>query len=155
MIKKIKQHIKKHTQKLTQFSLKLPIQIRFVSFSVFLFMIGWGLGTDTYFSIYIQHIVGNPRGITAIGTILALAKLLFVIPIGNMNDHTNVKYLLLMGKILYVCCAILYFYAGLLMSWEVLLVATLLNGFASATTFTTYRSYYGKNANKRNNSQVF
>ena len=29
------------------------------------------------------------------------------------------------------------------------------NGFASATTFTTYRSYYGKNASKGNHSQVF
>jgi MFS family permease len=67
----------------------------------------------------------------------------------------NVKYLLLFGKILYVFCALLYFFAGLLFSPELLLIATLLNGFASATTFTTYRSYYGKSATKNNQNQVF
>jgi MFS family permease len=67
----------------------------------------------------------------------------------------NVKYLLLFGKILYVFCALLYFFAGLFFSRELLLMATLLNGFASATTFTTYRSYYGKSANKSDQNQVF
>jgi MFS-type transporter involved in bile tolerance (Atg22 family) len=118
-------------------------------------MIGRGLGTDTYFSLYIELIIGNTRGITAIGALLALMKLAFVIPIGNMNDHVNVKYLLLLGKILYVFCALLYFFAGLMSSWELLVLAVLLNGIASATTFTTYRSYYGKNAKKGNHSQVF
>ena len=132
-----------------------PIKIRFVSFSIFLFMIGRGLGTDTYFSLYVEQVIGNARGITAIGTILALTKLIFVIPIGNLNDHVNVKYLLLLGKILYVFCALLYFFAGILLSRELLLLATLLNGVASATTFTTYRSYYGKNAKKGNQNQVF
>jgi MFS family permease len=80
---------------------------------------------------------------------------MLVIPIGNMNDHENVKYLLLIGKILYIICAILFFFAGIFLSWELLLCATLLNGFASATTFTTYRSYYGKNARKSNQNQVF
>jgi MFS family permease len=151
MLKKIAHHTKTLTQKLVRF----PIQVRFISFSLFLFMIGWGLGTDTYFSLYVQGIIGNPRGVTAIGTVLALAKLALVIPIGNLNDHMNVKYLLLIGKILYVICAVLFFFAGLMMSWELLILATLLNGFASATTFTTYRSYYGKTAKKHNQSQIF
>jgi MFS family permease len=133
----------------------LPIKVRFVSVSVFLFMIGWGLGTDTYFSIYVQSIIGNGWGITAVGTILALAKLLFVIPVGNINDHANIKYILLLGKVFYVICALLYFLAGTLHSPSLLIIATILNGFASATTFTTYRSYYGKNANRGNHSQVF
>ncbi|MDR0860928.1 MAG: MFS transporter [Candidatus Peribacteria bacterium] len=144
--------LKHHAKKLTE---GLPIQIRFISFSLFLFMIGWGLGTDTFFSLYVQGIIGNPWGITAIGTILALAKLALVIPIGNLNDRMNIKYLLLIGKILYVFCAVLFFFAGLMMSRELLILATLLNGFASATTFTTYRSYYGKTANKHNQTQIF
>jgi MFS family permease len=118
-------------------------------------MIGRGLGTDTYFSLYVQSIIGNARGITVIGTVLALAKLVLVIPVGNLNDHAQVKYLLLLGKMLYVCCALCYFFAGLWLSRELLLAATLLNGFASATTFTTYRSYYGKNARKNNQNQIF
>ncbi|MDR3168471.1 MAG: MFS transporter [Candidatus Peribacteria bacterium] len=151
MLKKIAHHTKNLTQKLVHF----PIQVKFISFSLFLFMIGWGLGTDTYFSLYVESIIGNPRGVTAIGTILALAKLVLVIPIGNLNDHMNIKYLLLIGKILYVVCAVLFFFAGLMMSWELLILATLLNGFASATTFTTYRSYYGKIAKKHNQNQIF
>ena len=37
----------------------IPVKIRSISLSLALFMMGWGLGTDTYFSIYIQEIVGN------------------------------------------------------------------------------------------------
>jgi MFS-type transporter involved in bile tolerance (Atg22 family) len=113
------------------------------------------LGTDTYFSIYVGSIIGTARGITFIGTVLAAAKLLFAIPVGNINDYANVKHLLLLGKILYVFCALLYFFAGIFLSGPLLLCAVLLNGFASATTFTTYRSYYGKNAKKHNETQVF
>ncbi|MDR0607427.1 MAG: hypothetical protein LBG52_03570 [Candidatus Peribacteria bacterium] len=117
MFKKIAHHTETLMQKLLHF----PIQIRFISFSLFLFMIGRGRGTDTYFSLYVQGIIGNPRGITAIGTILALAKLALVIPIGNLNDHMNTRYLLLIGKILYVICAVLFFFAGLMVSRELLI----------------------------------
>ena len=134
---------------------KIPIKVRFVSLSIFLFMIGRWLGTDTYFSIYVKMIIGNGRGVTAIGALLALSKLLLVIPVGNMNDHANIKYLLLLGKVLYIFSALLFFLAGLTGSWIMLVGATILNGFASATTFTSYRSYYGKNAKKHNHSQVF
>jgi len=43
----------------------------------------------------------------------------------------------------------------MLQSPTLLIIAAVLNGFASATTFTTYRSYYGKNASKGNHSQIF
>jgi hypothetical protein len=39
----------------------IPVKIRSISLSLALFMLGWGLGTDTYFSIYIKEIVGNAR----------------------------------------------------------------------------------------------
>lgn len=153
--KKTNKSTTKRKKKFQQFGNKIPLKIRFVSFSIFLFMIGRGLGTDTYFSIYVQHIIGNPRGVSAIGAILSGAKLLLSIPIGNMNDHANIKYILLLGKILYVIAAICFFFAGLRMAREWLIIATLLNGFASAMTFTTYRSYYGKNASKKNQTQIF
>ncbi|GHW02698.1 hypothetical protein AGMMS50249_4840 [candidate division SR1 bacterium] len=118
-------------------------------------MIGWGLGTDTYFSIYVSDIIGSAWGITAIGTVLALSKLLIVIPIGSLNDRVNVKYLLLIGKILYFICGILFFLAGLLHTWVLLLFATIFCGFASGITFTTYQSFYGKNSTKSNHTQIF
>lgn len=56
-----------HEQELTNglfYSLKntlfnIPISVRLISFSLFLFMLGWGLGADTFFSLYINNIVEN------------------------------------------------------------------------------------------------
>ena len=131
-----------------------PVKIRFVSWSLALFMLWWWLGTDTYFSVYVKEIIWNPWWVTLIWAILAFTKLLFVIPIGKMNDYVNVKYILLIWKILYAICGFLFFLAWIFHSWILLVLATVLNGFANATTFTTYRSYYSKNATKSDNAQV-
>ena len=61
-------------------------KIREVSLSLFLFTIGWGLGGDTFFSVYIKKIIGTGIGLTLIGTLLPLVKLLVVMPIGALND---------------------------------------------------------------------
>lgn len=37
----------------------IPISVRIVSFSLFLFILGRGLGADVFFSIYIDDIVDN------------------------------------------------------------------------------------------------
>lgn len=65
---------------------KVPMEIREVSLSLFLFTIGWGLGGDTFFSIYIKKIIGTGLGLTLIGTLLPLVKLFVVMPIGALND---------------------------------------------------------------------
>ncbi len=65
---------------------KIPMEIREVSLSLFLFTIGWGLGGDTFFSDYIKKIIGTGIGLTLIGTLLPLVKLLVVMPIGALND---------------------------------------------------------------------
>ena len=132
----------------------IPLKIRSISLSLTLFMLWWWLGTDTYFSIYIKEIIGSARWVTAIWTLLAFVKLLFVVPIWRMNDKVNVKYILLMWKILYVFCGLLFFLAWIYQSRILLTIATVLNGFANATTFTTYRSYYAKKATKTDNTQI-
>ena len=38
---------------------KVPMEIREVSLSLFLFTIGWGLGGDTFFSVYMKNIIGT------------------------------------------------------------------------------------------------
>ena len=131
-----------------------PLKIRFVSLSLALFMLWRWFGTDTYFSIYIKEIIGNARWVTAIWTVLAVTKLFFVIPIGKMNDHINVKYILLIGKILYVFCGLSYFLAWIWHSRILLTVATILNWIANATTFTTYRSYYAKKSTKSDHTHI-
>lgn len=65
---------------------KIPMEIREVSLSLFLFTIGRGLGGDTFFSVYIKKIIGTGIGLTLIGTLLPLVKLLVVMPIGALND---------------------------------------------------------------------
>jgi len=132
----------------------IPVKIRSISLSLALFMLWWGLGTDTYFSIYIKEIVGNARWVTAIWTLLAFAKLLFVVPIWRMNDKVNVKYILLIWKILYAFCGLFFFLAWICHSCILLIIATIINGFAAAATFTTYRSYYAKKATKADNAQL-
>ncbi len=132
----------------------IPVKIRSISLSLALFMMGWGLGTDTYFSIYIQEIVGNAWWVTAVGAILAFVKLLFTVPIWRMNDRVNTKYILLMWKILYVISWLLFFLAWILHSWVLLLFASIFNWIANSTTFTTYRSYYSKKSTKSDNAQV-
>ena len=37
----------------------IPVSIRMVSFSLFIFLFGRGLGGDTFFSLYIKDIVNN------------------------------------------------------------------------------------------------
>lgn len=131
-----------------------PVKIRFISLSLALFMLWRWLGTDTYFSIYVKEIIWNAWWVTAIWTILAFTKLLFVIPIWKMNDHVNVKYILLIWKILYVFCWLAFFAAGILHSWMLLVIASVLNGIANATTFTTYRSYYAKKSTNTDHTHI-
>lgn len=147
----MRKKIKRVAQKIRK---TIPVKIRSISFSLALFMLGWWLGTDTYFSIYIKEIIGNARWVTIIWSFLAFVKLLFVVPIWRMNDKLNIKYILLMWKILYVFCGLLFFLAWIFHSWILLTIATILNWFANATTFTTYRSYYAKKSTKSDNSQI-
>lgn len=135
--------------------INIPISIRRVSISLFLFMMGRGLWGDTFFSIYIKEIIGTGIGLTLIGAFLPIIKLGIVIPIGVLNDQGNAKYLLLWWKILYAICAIFYFAAGINHSISLLLIAVLLNGIASSTMFTTYRVLYGKKSKTTNRSQIF
>lgn len=132
----------------------IPVKIRSISLSLALFMLGWWLGTDTYFSIYVKEIIGNARGVSAIWTILVVVKLFFVIPTGRMNDRINAKHILFIWKILYVICGLLFFFAWIYHSWLLLTIATIINWFANAITVTTYRSYYAKKSNKKDSSQV-
>ena len=132
----------------------IPLKIRSISLSLALFMMGRWLGTDTYFSIYIKEIVGSAWWVTVIWAVLAFVKLLFTIPIWRMNDRLNVKYILLVWKILYAVCGLLFFLAWILHSRILLLFAAIFNGIANSTTFTTYRSYYSKKSTKVDNAQV-
>lgn len=133
----------------------LPVNIRWISISLFLFMIGWWLGGDTFFSIYVKSILGSGLWLTLIGTLLALTKLIIVIPVGVMNDQGNTRHLLLLGKLIYAISGLFYFLAGMESAPGLLILAVILNGMASSTMFTTYRTLYGKKSHQHNRSKVF
>lgn len=135
--------------------LHIPFGIRWVSISLFLFVMGRGLWWDAFFSVYVKQIMGTGMGLTLIGSLLPLVKLMIVIPIWTLNDQWHSRYLLLLGKILYAFSALGYFAAGLQHSPSWLIVAVVLNGLASSMMYTTYRSLYGKKAQKKNRSQIF
>ena len=147
MLKKIKKTLSKTKN-------FIPVKIRWISLSLALFMMWRWLWTDTYFSIYIKEIVGSAWWVTIIWWILAFVKLIFTIPIWRMNDRLNIKYILLVWKVLYVICGLLFFLAWIQHSRILLLFATILNWIANSTTFTTYRSYYAKKSTKSDNAQV-
>ncbi|MFZ2151136.1 MAG: MFS transporter [Candidatus Absconditicoccaceae bacterium] len=133
----------------------IPVSIRIMSFSLFIFMLGRGLGADTFFSVYVKTIVDNVFLVSVIGSILAISKMIFSIPVGDLDDRGDIRYILFTGKVLYILCGFLYFFAGIFGSLIVLIIAVIINGFATATSFTTYQSYIREHSNKHNRCSVF
>lgn len=133
----------------------IPFSIRMVSFSLFLFLLWRGLGADVFFSIYIEDIVNNIFRVSIIWAILSLGKMLFSIPVGEIDDHANLKSVLFLSKWAYVITWLLYFVAGILKSPVVLVIAVLLNGFATASLLTTYQAFIRKHSKKNTRGAVF
>ncbi len=153
-IDKIKSMLKKLKWIFKNFGGIIPVKIRSISLSLALFMMGRWLGTDTFFSIYVQETVGSAWWVTVIWALLAFIKLLFTVPIWRMNDYVNTKYILLVWKFLYAICGLLFFLAWVQHSRVLILFASIFNWIANSTTFTTYRSYYAKNSTKSDNAQI-
>lgn len=152
------QQIKKNNQNKLSKSLgkqDLPLGIKEISVSLFVFTLGWGLGGDTFFSVYVNSIVPSALGVTLIGAFLAFIKLLFVIPVGIMNDKGSTRYLLLLGKIVYALSGFFYFLAGFYGSFIWLLFAIFCNGIGNSSMHTSYRTVYGDKASKDNRTKVF
>lgn len=133
----------------------VPISIRIVSFSLFVFLLGRGLWADVYFSIYIKTIVDNVFRVSLIWAVLSLGKMFFSIPVGKIDDHANLKSVLFLSKWVYVITWLLYFIAGILRSPIVLLIAVILNGFATASLLITYQSFIRKHSRKNIRGTIF
>lgn len=130
----------------------IPIVVKIVSFSFFTFMLGRGLGADTYFSIYIKYIVNNLFLVSVIWAGLSFIKMLFSLPIGKLDDHTNLKSMIFFGKFLYMLAWFSYFMAWMLNSVYFLIAAVIFNGLAMPAVLNTYQTYirlYVKDENRR------
>lgn len=83
--------------------------------------------------------------ISIIGAILSLSKMFFSIPIGEINNHANLKSVLFLSKFVYIVMGVIYVFAGIYSSVVLLVLAVLLNGLATASLFTTYQTFIRKN----------
>ena len=93
---------------------KIPASVKMACFNVSLFAIGWGFGTDPFFSIYIKSITANLFLLGVLMAILPFIKVLLTLPIGELDGRVDERRILLMGKILYALAGIAYFFAGYL-----------------------------------------
>jgi len=133
----------------------VPVSIRVVGFSLFVFILGRGLGADVFFSLYVQTIVDNVFLISIIGAILSLGKMFFSIPIGEIDDHANLKSVLFISKGLYVFVWMLYVLAGMYDSTLLLIISVVFNGLASAWLMTTYQTFIRKHTRATTRGRSF
>lgn len=129
--------------------------IRNIALSMFLYIFWRWLGWDTFFSLYIDDIVNNVFRISIISAILSLSKMFFSITVGEQNDNTDIRSVILFNKIIYVGVGILYFVAWLSGSLGVLIAAVLINGVASAWMTTSYQTFIRKNTKNWERGKAF
>ena len=122
----------------------IPRDIRNIALSLFLYVFWRWLGWDTFFSLHINSIVDNVFWISIVSAILSLSKMFFSITVGEENDHTDIRSVILFNKLLYVIIGILYFLAWVTGSLTILIISVLLNGIASAWIFTSYQAFIRK-----------
>lgn len=133
----------------------LPISIRLISVSMFLFILWRGLWGDTFFSIYIKTILDNLFRVSLIAAILPLIRIFLAVNVWNLIDHTNIKSVIFLSKGLYVVTSILFFLAGIQHSVIFLILAILFNALSTATLITSYESMIRKYSQKENRSSSF
>lgn len=133
----------------------LPLLVKHVCVNVFLFVLGWWLGADMLFSIYVQSIVDAVWAIGLLAWIVAALKLLLSIPVGFLNDKINPKYLLIFSKIIYIAVGVLYVLAGVQESVHLLMLGIVFNGIASPILFTTNQSIIRSNTSAGESAHAF
>lgn len=116
---------------------ELPIVVKRMALSVFIFTLWRWLGADIFFGIYIEKIIDKIWIVWLLWAVLAAAKLSLSIPIAYINDKINPKYLLALSKFMYILAWLAYFWAGILQSPTLIIIAVVLNGLASPILFTT------------------
>jgi sugar phosphate permease len=133
----------------------LPISIRIISASMFLFILGRGLGGDTFFSVYLKTIVDNVFRVSVIAAALPIIRMFLAVSVGALDDHTNIRSVVFLSKALYVFTGLFFFLAGIEHSIVFLIIAVLFNALSTATLLTSYESLIRKYSQKENRSTSF
>jgi MFS family permease len=134
---------------------EIPLSVRQACINLAIFVAGWGLGTDTYYSLYIKTIVDDLFLIGLFSAILAFVKLLMTLPVGEMDGRVDERKMLRLGKIIYAISGVLYFISGQLRSPILLLVTLVINGIANPMVFATTQSYIRQHSSQKNSCRVF
>ena len=126
----------------------VPKNVRLISLSVFVFMLGRWIGWDTFYSIFIESIVENVFRVSLIWAVLPLVKLFVAPAVWELNDDSDKKHVYAFSKILYIISSIFYVAAWFLKNPRLLLIAVIINWVWSSSTFVTYFSSVRENCNK-------
>lgn len=126
----------------------VPKNVRLISLSVFVFMLGWWIWWDTFYSVFIESIVENVFRVSLIWAVLPLVKLFVAPSVWELNDDSDKKHVFMFSKFLYVVSSVFYVLAWVLKSPLLLLIAVIINGIWSSATFVTYFSSVRENCNK-------
>lgn len=97
----------------------------------------------------------NVFRISLVSAILSAAKMFFSITIGEEDDHTNIRSVILINKAFYVIIGLLYFFAGLTSSPALLIVAVICNGLGSASIITSYQAFIRKHTKNGARGRAF
>jgi len=115
----------------------VPEIVKLLILNMSLLWFGWGIWVNMYYSIYLKSLFDNIMLVSILGSVLALIKLFFSIPMGILNNKINSKTILIIWKLLYVCWWILYFLAGILHTPWLVVPAILATWLASPMIFNT------------------
>ena len=126
----------------------VPKNVRLISLSVFIFMLGWWIWWDTFYSVFIESIVENVFRVSLIWAILPLVKLFVAPAVWELNDDSDKKHVFAFSKILYILSSVFYVTAWFLKNPRLLLIAVIINWVWSSSTFVTYFSSVRENCNK-------
>jgi len=126
----------------------VPKNVRLISLSVFIFMLGWWIWWDTFYSVFIESIVENVFRVSLIWAVLPLVKLFVAPSVWELNDDSDKKHVFLFSKFMYVISSVCYVFAWILKSPWLLLLAVLINWVCSSAVFVTYSSAIRENCNK-------
>lgn len=126
----------------------VPKNVRRVSLSLFIFMLGWWVWWDTFYSVFIETIVENVFWVSLIWAILPLIKLFVAPSMWELNEDSDKKHVFLFSKFLYIISSIFYVSAWLLKNPWLLLIAVIFNWVWSSAVFVTYYSAVHENCDK-------
>ena len=71
----------------------VPSTVRYISLSVFAFMLGRWIWWDTFYSIFVESIIDNIFVVSVITAILPLEKMFFAPVAWELNNEMEKKYI--------------------------------------------------------------